>query len=251
MSIQTEASGLAVNYTNKIIMRKIDIIYTVLEKLRVQTDDAHFSEELISSMIDQKRALLIKQQYGSKTWHMPIEIKQELCLDLELVDKVNGYSCAGKMLRTSLSLPKSIKIKGKEGPLLVRKPDGFEIALSIVSIERLPYLFNNPSTMMITYCAMDLDNKLVMVSADDKHKFLKSLKVTDIFEEPDVARDLTCDVEIGQEAWDDEYPVEMAMVDPIVNMVVQDLGRSMMMPEDNINDATDNASENGAQLRRR
>ncbi len=220
-------------------MTKREIIYTVFEKLNILSDDTHVSEELVSSLIDTKRAMLLKQQYAKNTWHMPIEIKQELCLDLELVNRIDGYSCAGKILSTKVALPSSIKIKGKEGPLTVRKGDGREIALSIVAIERVPYLFENRFTQHLTYCAVDFSGKLFLISNDNKHKFLKSIKVTDIFESPDLARDYTCNIDSTVEAWDSEYPIESSMTDIVVDLIVKELTRSLGIPGDNINDASD------------
>jgi hypothetical protein len=86
-------------------MTKREIIYTVFEKLNILTDDTNVSEDLVSSLVDTKRAMLLKQQYATNAWHMPIEIKQELCINLELVQKVDGYSCAGKILATTVKLP--------------------------------------------------------------------------------------------------------------------------------------------------
>ena len=220
-------------------MTKNEIIYTVFEKLNIQSDDANVSSELVSSLIDTKRAMLLKQQYAKNSWHMPIEIKQELCMDLELVKKVDGYGCAGKILATSVSLPKSIKIKGKEGPLAVRKEDGGEIALSIVAIERVPFLFENKFTQHLTYCTVDFDGKLYIISNDNKHMFLKSIRVTDIFEQPDVARELTCNLDASTEAWDDDYPIEAAMADIVTDMIVKELSRALNISTDNINDASD------------
>ena len=99
-------------------MIKKEIIFTVLEKLNTLTDDSNISEELVSSMIDTKRAMLLKQQYATKSWHLPVEVKQELCMSLELVEKVEGYSCAGKILATTVPVPRSIKIRGRseQGP---------------------------------------------------------------------------------------------------------------------------------------
>ena len=227
-------------------MIKREIIYTVFEKLNIISDDTHVTEELVSSLIDTKRAMLLKQQYAKNAWHMPIEIKQELCMTLNLVDKVSGYSCAGKILATSVPLPRSIKIKGKEGPLAVRKADGQEIALSIVAIERIPYLFENKYTQHLMYCAVDFDGKLLLISKDDKHKFLKSIKVTDIFESPDVARDLTCNLDSSLESWDDEYPIEIAMADIVVDLIVKELSRALAIPGDKINNADDDRRQERA-----
>jgi hypothetical protein len=114
-------------------MTKNELIFTVYEKLKIQSDDTDLSEELVSSLLDTKRALLLKQQYSAKPWHLPREVKQELCMTLKLVDSVNGYKCAGKMLQTHHALPSSIKIKGKEGPILVRKEDNNVVSINVDS----------------------------------------------------------------------------------------------------------------------
>lgn len=221
-------------------MTKRELIYNIYEKLNIISDDTNISEELVSSLIDLKRAMLLKQQYARNGWHMPIEIKQELCMDLELVNKIDGYSCAGKILSTSISLPRSIKIKGKEGPLNVRKSDSTQIEINIVAIERLPFLFENRFTQHLTYCAVDFDGKLYLISKDDKHKFLKSIKVTDIFEQPDEANELMCNENDSTlDVWDIDYPIEGAMSDMVVQMVVEDLTRSLSVPTDNNNNSSD------------
>ena len=224
-------------------MTKREIIYTVFEKLNILVDDTKVSEDLVSSLVDTKRAMLLKQQYATNSWHMPIEIKQELCIDLELVQKVDGYSCAGKILATTVALPKTIKIKGKEGPINVRLKDGTAIAINTVSIERVPFLFENKFTQHLTYCAIDFNGKLFLISKDNKHKFLKSIKVTDVFEQPDIARELMCGVDLTKEAWDDSYPIEAAMADAVIQLIVQDLTKSMLIPTDNNNNASDDTGK--------
>jgi|TARA_R110002051_G_scaffold309599_1_gene382304 hypothetical protein len=220
-------------------MTKRELIYTVFEKLNIHSDDTRLSEELVSSLIDTKRAMLLKQQYAKNSWHMPIEIKQELCMDLESVNMVDGYSCAGKILRTKQVLPRSIKIKGKEGPLAVRKVDGLEIAASIVAIERIPFLFENKYTQHLIYCAVDFSGSLYLISKDNKLRFLKSIKVTDIFESPDDASSMQCTIDDNNEVWDNHYPIESAMADVAIDMVVKELTRTLSIPGDNVNDASD------------
>ncbi len=55
-------------------MTKLEMIYTVVEKLKLHSDDSNFSKELISSLIDTKRAMLLKQQYAKNSWQIPMEI---------------------------------------------------------------------------------------------------------------------------------------------------------------------------------
>lgn len=231
-------------------MTKNELIYTVFEKLKIQSDDTSLSQELVSSLLDSKRAMLLKQQYSAKSWNVPREIKQELCMGMSLVDKVNGYSCAGKILRSGQVMPKTIKIKGKEGPFLVRKEDNSVIAINVVPIERLPFLFSNKFTSMLTYCAIDYDGRLLLVSADNKLNFLQTVKITDVYEKPEEVFLLTCITE-GSDYWEAEYPMEAAMADVVINMVVKELLTTMQIPEDNANNATDDRQQQAAQPRRR
>lgn len=222
-------------------MTKREIIFTVIEKIRAHSDDSSVTEEFISSMIDTKRAMLLKQQFSKAVWNIPIEIKQEICMPLELVDVIAGYSGGGKILKSSIALPRTIKIKGQEGPLLVRKEDGSALPINIIPIDRLPFLGANRYTAMLTYAALDIDGKLILISADNKLNFLKSIRVTHIFESPDNAYSLECSDNGSDtlEPWDIDYPVEAAMIDTIVEMIMKDLTKTLSIPEDNTNNARD------------
>lgn len=223
-------------------MNKKTIIYTVLEKLKIHTADSKITPELISSMIDTKRAMLIKSRFSKAAWNIPLEIKQEICMPIELVDTVENFSLAGKTIRTSEALPRSIKIRGQEGPLLVRRQDGKVVPINLIPIERLPYCLENTWTSMLTYAAVDYDNRLTLTSSDDKLKFIKEIKVTNIFESPEDVFKLECrdnnDFN-SKEPWDLEYPLEASMVDEIVEMIVKDMINTIKTPEDNTNDSLD------------
>lgn len=220
-------------------MTKREIIYLVLEQLNAHSDDSNIPEELISALIDNKRATLLKQRFGKASWNIPISVRQEICMSLELSDVVAGYSGAGKLIKTVDALPMTIKIKGWEGPLMVRKEDGSAIPINVIPIERLPYLGNNKYTNMLTYLTLDMDNKLMLISSDDKLKFLKKIRITHVFESPDEIFSLECkdNDSATTEPWDLEYPIESDMINPIVEMIMKDLTKQL--PEDKINNATD------------
>jgi hypothetical protein len=221
-------------------MTKNEIIYSVFEKLKIQSDDTDITAELVSSLVDSKRALLIKQQYGAKPWSLPIEVKQEVCVDLEVANNIDGLSCFGKILRTKIKLPNSIKIRAKEGPLNIRKHDRTQIPINIVPIERLPYIGHNSFISNMIYAAVDYDGRIYLVSNRKNHLFLESIKVTDIYEDPDTAYELECGTTASTiEAWDQDYPIESSMADPLINLIVQELAKTLAMPEDNVNDAED------------
>lgn len=221
-------------------MTKREIIYSVFEKLKILTDDSDLTEEFISSLIDSKRAMLLKQQFGKSPWDMPLQAQQEICLTLEVADAIDGVTCFGKILRSKLKLPSSVKIRGKQGPLLVRKMDRMQISINIVPIERLPFLGHNQFLANQLYAAVDYDGKLYLFSNNSSHMFLSALKVTDVFEAPDDATEMSCDTEFSYiDPWDQDYPIESAMVDPLVNIIMQELTKTLSLPQDNVNDAED------------
>tara|TARA_R110000772_G_scaffold62137_2_gene139640 strand:+ start:2988 stop:3671 length:684 start_codon:yes stop_codon:yes gene_type:complete len=220
-------------------MTKRELIYTVFEKIKINSDDMDISEEFVSFLIDSKRAMLLKQRFDAKPWAMPIETKQELCLSLEVASVINGEPCFGKILRTKNPLPASIKIKGKEGPLTVRRYDNRAIHVNIIPLERIPFIGHNYFTAQMIYGTVDYDNRFYLVSESNKLKLMTDIKIADIFENPDEANALRCAAadETSCEIWDRDYPVELSMVDDIVKLVVQDLSRTLSIPDDSTNDA--------------
>lgn len=217
-------------------MTKKELIYTVFEKLKINSDDMDITEEFVSFLIDSKRAMLLKQKFDAKPWAMPVETKQELCMSLELTNKVAGFEAAGTILRTTESLPSSIKIKGKEGPVTVRKYDSSSIHINIIPLERIPFIGSNPFTAQMIYGTIDYDNKFYLLSGSGKINMMTDIKISDIFEDPSAASEMEC-TESSLDIWDRQYPVELSMVDDIMKMVVQELSRTLQIPDDSDNDA--------------
>jgi hypothetical protein len=212
----------------------------VFEKLKISSDDSDITEEFIASLIDTKRALLLKQRFSKNGWSIPNEVKQEVCMDLEVAASIDGMTCLGKILRTKLQVPNAIKIKGKEGPLNVRLYDRKDIALNIVPIEKLPFVGYNGFVSNMIYCALDYDGKLYLTSARSQHLFLEAIKITHVFESPEAVFPLECnDLTDVNDVWDIDYPIEISMVDEIVQMIVKELVVTLQIPEDNVNDADD------------
>jgi hypothetical protein len=222
-------------------MTKKELIYSVFEKLKITTDDDNISEEFVSSLIDGKRAMLLKQQFEQKSWNISIESKQELCIDLELVDSVDGMSCFGKILKSKSIIPQQIKSRGKEGPISIRTLKRSALALNVVPIERLPMVGYNTFINQMIYCSIDYDGYLYLVSNQKNHVFMKSVKVSSVFAEPDSAFLYECDS--TGDVWDADYPLERVMADTLIDLVVKDLSRTFNIPEDNTNDATDDRSK--------
>ena len=227
---------------------KRELIFTVMEGLKIQTDDTDVSQELISSLIDSARATTIKQMYGNKDWNLPIELRQEICLGLSPAESVSGEKCLGSILKSSDRLPKGISIKGGDGSLLrVKRYDRQSTQINIVPVERLPMIGHNPFTANMVYAAIDVDRHLYLVSANKKHMFMELVKVDGVYESPELASELSCSIVdsngVPCEPWDEEYPLELALQDIVVGQVIKQLAVRIQMPEDNTNDGEDNREQ--------
>lgn len=218
-------------------MTKRELIYLVFERLNIDTDDSDQTAELISALVDTKRAMLLKQQFSVAHWNMSITSKQEICLNLENVAQIDGMTCFGKILRTKLVLPKSIRVKGKDGPLTVRRADRTSVQLIVVPFERLPFVGYNQFVAQMIYCAEDYDGRLYLVSNQKKHHLMESIKVGDVFENPEEANELDCEKDESIDYWDQEYPLEAAMIDTVVDLIVKDLALTLSIPGDETNDS--------------
>lgn len=219
---------------------KKELIYTVFEKLKINSDDMDITEEFISSLIDSKRAMLIKQRLEKSPWATNPEIMQEICMELENVSVIDGMTCFGKILRTKNPLPKSIKVKGKMGPVTVRRMDRVSLLINTVPLERLPFVGYNSFISAMVYAAQDYDGRLYLVSNQKKHHLLEMIKVADVFETPDKADKYSCQSEpsdINCDPWDKDYPIEDSMKDDLINMIVKELSPTLGIPDDPDNDA--------------
>ena len=248
-------------------MTKRELIYTVYERLNIENDDTNLTEEFVSSLLDSTRAKIIKQTYGNKGWNAPIAIKQELCLGLTPASTIDGETCVGSILRSDDVLPLGISIKGQDGAVLsVKSYDRTVIRINMIPMERLPFAGADQYTAGMLFGALDVDRRLYFVSQLKGHLLLGGVKVEGIYEKPEDAYSLACinpennvipsdsdsriDTPVYPHVWDVEYPLESAMQDDLINIIIQDLAGSMNVPSDTVNDSTDDIPQMAQQRRR-
>ena len=64
-------------------MKVKELIYMVMDELKVVSDDAFFTESHILFLASKYRAMLLKQRYSDIRRKVPESDYQEICLDLE------------------------------------------------------------------------------------------------------------------------------------------------------------------------
>lgn len=227
-------------------MTKRDLIFSVFEELKISSDDTDITEEYVSSLADKARMFLVKQMYANKSWNIPVELKQQIRVALENVPSIDGLDCFGTILRSVDALPRSLSPKGQESILAVRRTDKIALPLDRVPMERLPFVGHGQFIAQMVYAALDADGKLYLVSNQKKINLLEQVIVEIVAEAPDDAQLVAYRETVAGaipaapvEPWDEEYPVEVSMGLEIVDMIVKRLRRTIELPEDKLNDATD------------
>ena len=93
---------------------------------------------------------------------------------------------------------------------------------------------------------MGPDNYLYLQSSNPQYLYLEKVRLNGIFENIEYVSDLLCDDSgdsINCDIMDKTFPIEDALVPPIIELAVKELLGAEYRPEDDSNDAKDELSE--------
>ena len=213
-----------------------ELVYMVLDELKLISDDSHFQEEHVIFLLDKYRALLLKQNYGTLAREIPDSNYQTICLDLEPYSV--GDSCGSEdYLRSTNTVPYLLDI----GLPRVTSLDPFKGNFTYVSMDRFKYVGNNRFLKNEVYGTIAPDQYLYMKSNNPQMYHLKKVKVTGVFEDSLKAAELSCDDTDNKicDVMDRQFPIEEALIQPLIQMAVQELGNKLLIPADDVNNASD------------
>lgn len=223
-----------------------ELIYLVLDELRLTSDDAMFSEEHVMFLLGKYRGSILKQQYKDVKKEIPESNYQTLCLDLIQVPAITGEPCeGGTYLRSKEKIPFLMSIATPR----IYTEDYYQGDITYVSRERMRYVGYNRWLPNIIYASIGPDNYLYFKSYNPQYLYLEKVRLTGIFEDPEKAAkleckegDSTCDCGCDYDSMDAKFPLEEALIPQVVELVVRELSRSEYLPTDTENDANDNLS---------
>lgn len=218
-----------------------DIVYMVLDELKIHSDDASFTEEHILFLINKYRAFILKQRYSDKRKEVPQSNYQTLCLDLKQVEAIDGEPCTGGYyLRSVNKIPDIIPI----GASHVYPTDFYQGHITLVNKERMKYVGHNKFLGNIIYCSIGPDNYLYFKSNNPQHMYLEKVKFTGIFEDAEKASQYACDNDANGycDVLDRNFPLEEALTSVVIQLTVKELLPAEYQPEDTRNDDKDNNS---------
>lgn len=215
-----------------------ELTYLVLDELKLTSDDSFFTQEHIVFLLSKYRAFLLKQRYSDIKKQIPESNYQTLCLDLMEVPAIAGEPCEGGLyLRSKSKIPFIMQI----GVPRVYPTDYYQGEITYVSRDRMRYVGYNKFLKNIIYCSLGPDNYLYFKSANPQFLYLESVRFTGIFQDPQKVEHLQCssDEDSICDFLDKEFPIEEALIPPLIELIVKELTNSIYKPEDGENNAKD------------
>jgi len=217
------------------------IVYMILDELKLFVDDASYTEDHVIFLADKYRAFLLKQEAErkKKAGETLDETNfQTVCMDLEEVDVLDGHPCEyGKYLRTTEEVPTPSSIASAR----VYSAGNYYIGeITLITRDRMRYIGHNKWLRNVIYASQNPDGRLYMWSQNPQFLYLNNITMTAIFDDAEAAAALTCD-EDGTpcDVLDSEFPIEPALVPPLIELCVKELGGAIYRPADYRNNATD------------
>ena len=220
-----------------------ELVYMCLDELKLYSDDALYTEEHIMFLLGKYRTFLIKQRYSDVKKQIPESNYQTICLDLIKVPAISGEPCeGGSYLRSKKKIPFLMKI----GNPRVYPIDYYQGEITYVSRDRMRYVGYNKYLQNIIYASLGPDNYLYFKSFNPQFLYLEKVRMTGIFEDTLAASELQCPNESGDivcDVLDREFPIENALIPPLIQLVVEELTKAEYKPEDKENNSDDDLSE--------
>lgn len=220
-----------------------ELTYMVLDELKLYSDDALYTEEHVMFLLGKYRTFLLKQRYSDVKKQIPESNYQTICLDLMKVPAISGEPCeGGSYLRSKEKIPFLMKI----GNPRVYPIDYYQGEITYVSRDRMRYVGYNKYLQNIIYASLGPDNYLYFKSFNPQFLYLEKVRITGIFEDTLAASELQCPNENGDtvcDVLDREFPIENALIPPLIQLVVEELTKAEYKPEDKENNSDDDLSE--------
>lgn len=214
-----------------------------IDELKLSSDDAKFTEDHVMFLLDKYRAFVLKQRYSDVKKQIPESNYQTICLDLIEVPAISGEACeGGSYLRSKEKIPFLMQI----GNPRVYPIDYFQGEITYVNRDRMRYVGHNRYLQNIIYCTLGPDNYLYFKSPNPQFLYLEKVKFSGIFQESLDSSNLQCPEEEGTtpcSKLDMEFPIESALIPPIIELVVKELRGAIYSPDDVNNNAKDDLAD--------
>lgn len=220
-----------------------ELVYMCLDEIKGISDDFTYTEEHVMFMLSNYRAFLLKQRYSDIKKQIPESNYQTICLDLIEVPAVCGEPCEGSSyLRSKIKVPFIMQI----GAPKVYPVNFYQGDIALISRDRMRYVGHNKFLQNMIYCSIAPDGYLYFKSSNPQFLYLEKVRFTAIFQDsiqasklqcPDCNETPICDI------LDSQFPIEDALIPPLIELIVRELSNASNNPTDNNNNAKDDLAK--------
>lgn len=221
-----------------------EIVSMVLDSLKVSSDDTFYTEDHIIFLAGRCRSFLLKQRYASDVKKpIPDSNYQTICLGLEKIEAIEGLPCeGGYYLRTTQEIPDVMPFGNTR---LYTSGSYYNGEITLVTKDRMKYLGHNKWLQNMLYACLDPNKRIYINSSNPQFLYLESVTLHGLFENAEEASELECKTSEDNvcDILDRTFPIEDALVTPLIEMIVKELAPSVAAPEDLENNASDNLSQ--------
>lgn len=230
-----------------------EIVYYILDAVRAISDDSLTTEEEVLFLLKKYRSFLIKkeQEKEKSSTDTASEFEyQQICLDLEKTDAIDGEPCTGgSYLRTTQKIPKIL-----EGNLPRLYPiDYYQgINISYISRDRMRYVGTNKYLQNIIWVSLGPDLHLYLYSNNPQFLYLKKLRMSAIFEDFDEVSSLLCDSAGDSTSCDvleATFPMRDYLVPTLIELCEKEILGINYRPKDSRNNMADDLADIAAFIR--
>lgn len=210
-----------------------EIIYMIMDELKLLSDDSNFNEGHIRFLVGKYRIFLLNQAYSTGAADIADANYQTISLQLEQIKAIPELNSSRVYLKSVEKIPNTLDYTSRK---VFSYLNNYNIA--VVSKDRFKFVGHNKWTKNNIYCTV-INNYLYLTSNNPQYLYLENVDYKAVFEDVEKAFLIN---NPDDDYLDMDYPLESGLVPALIQAVVQDLAPKTVQPEDSYNNAADDKS---------
>jgi hypothetical protein len=221
------------------------------EALAINSIESSVSYEFYTDIINEQRALWIRNEYNKNRSVDPYLIQSLDCVELEQVNPIDcciDVPTGCKVLRTVKKIPNTIEFFFTKGITSIGSPNITKARLSLIDYSRVAFIGHGRTTAKTVYAFL-YDGYMYLISRDPGYLMTRYITIRGLFEDPtSLGEFINC--ETKQQCWKmtDPYPLNQWMWAYIKPYVLQQISQKLVTQLDDANNTQDNQSQKGQQI---
>lgn len=213
-----------------------EMVYIIMDELRILSDDTIWENEHFVFILNKYRALLFKQRYSDRKREIPSAYYQTLNIECD------QYNSDKNTYQSKYRIPNLIDMNNIW--LYISSDDGIENEnFNFINPYRFKTLGYNKWLNNKKYCTIGVDNYYYLKLPSSETQESLSVNLYAVLDNPiDINSSSFLGERIVQtDPLDCEFPVEEALVQPIIDLCLKEIGQLNQLPRDILNNAMDDS----------